>query len=44
LLVKIFDGGTITKVECRTILYILKNYKLTHEASQNFLDKLIKYD
>jgi hypothetical protein len=22
----------------------LKNYKLTHEASQNFLDKLIKYD
>ena len=44
LLVKIFDGGTITKVECRTILYILKNYKLTQEASQNFLDKLIKYD
>ena len=25
LLTKIFDGGTITKVECRTILYILKN-------------------
>jgi len=44
LLTKIFDGGTITKVECRTILYILKNYKLTNEASQNFLDKLIKYD
>jgi len=44
LLLKIFDGGNITKVECRTILYILKNYKLTNEASQNFLDKLIKYD
>jgi hypothetical protein len=44
LLLKIFDGGTITKVEGRTILYILKNYKLTEEASQNFLDKLIKYD
>jgi hypothetical protein len=44
LLLKIFDGGTITKVECRTILYILKNYKLTTEASQNFLDNLIKYD
>ena len=44
LLTKIFDGGTITKVECRTILYILKNYKLTNEASQNFLDKLIKYE
>ena len=44
LLLKIFDGGTITKVECRTILYILKKYKLTTEASQNFLDKLIKYD
>jgi hypothetical protein len=44
LLLKIFDGRTITKVEGRTILYILKNYKLTEEASQNFLDKLIKYD
>ena len=44
LLLKIFDGGRITKVEGRTILYILKNYKLTEEASQNFLDKLIKYD
>jgi hypothetical protein len=44
LLLKIFDGGTITKVEGRTILYILKNYKLTEEASRNFLDKLIKYD
>jgi hypothetical protein len=44
LLAKIFDGGTITKVECRTILYILKNYKLTNEASQNFLGNLIKYD
>lgn len=44
LLLKIFDGGRITKVESRTILYILKNYKLTEEASQNFLDKLIKYD
>jgi hypothetical protein len=44
LLTKIFDGGTITKVECRTVLYILKNYKLTNEESQNLLDKLIKYD
>ena len=44
LLLKIFDGRTITKVEGRTILYILKNYKLTEEASQNFLGKLIKYD
>lgn len=44
LLTKIFDGGTITKVEYRTILYILKNYKLTNEASQYFLDNLIKYD
>jgi hypothetical protein len=44
LLTKIFDGGTITKVECRTILYILKNYRLTNEASQNFLGNLIKYD
>ena len=44
LLLKIFDGRTITKVEGRTILYILKNYKLTEEDSQNFLDKLIKYD
>ena len=44
LLTKIFDGGTITKVECRTILYIFKNYKLTNEAFQNFLDKLIKFN
>ena len=44
LLMKIFDGRKITQVECRTILYILKNYKLTEEASQNFLDKLIKYE
>lgn len=44
LLMKIFDGRTITKVEYRTILYILKNYKITNEASQNFLDNLIKYD
>jgi hypothetical protein len=44
LLTKIFDGGTITKVECRTILYILKNYKLTNEAFQNFLDKLINFN
>jgi len=38
------DGRTVTKVEARTILYILKNYKLTNEATQNFLDKLIKFD
>jgi hypothetical protein len=44
LLAKIFDGRTVTKVEARTILYILKNYKLTNEATQNFLDKLIKFD
>jgi hypothetical protein len=44
LLLKIFDGGTITKVECRTILYILKNYKLTNEAFQNFLDRLINFN
>jgi len=44
LLTKIFDGGTITKVECRTILYIFKNYKLTNEAFQNFLDKLINFN
>jgi hypothetical protein len=44
LLMKIFDGRNITQVECRTILYILKNYKLTEEASQNFLDKLIKFE
>jgi hypothetical protein len=44
LLTKIFDGGTITKVECRTILYILKNYKLTNEAFQNFLDRLINFN
>ena len=44
LLIKILDGGTITKVEYRTIFYIIKKYKLTNEASQNFLDKLIKFD
>ena len=44
LLIKIFDGGTITKVEYRTIFYIIKKYKLTDEASQNLLDKLIKFD
>ena len=44
LLAKIFDGRAVTKVEARTILYILKNFKLTIEATQNFLDKLIKFD
>lgn len=44
LLAKIFDGRVVTKVEARTILYILKNFKLTNEATQNFLDKLIKFD
>tara|TARA_B110000093_G_scaffold4668_1_gene4587 strand:- start:2206 stop:2466 length:261 start_codon:yes stop_codon:yes gene_type:complete len=44
LLIKILDGGTITKVEYRTIFYIIKKYKLTNEASQNLLDKLIKFD
>tara|TARA_B110000259_G_C13947224_1_gene375246 strand:- start:12 stop:272 length:261 start_codon:yes stop_codon:yes gene_type:complete len=44
LLIKIFDGGAITKVEYRTIFYIIKKYKLTDEASQNLLDKLIKFD
>lgn len=44
LLIKIFDGGVITKVEYRTIFYIIKKYKLTDEASQNLLDKLIKFD
>jgi hypothetical protein len=44
LLAKIFDGRDVTKVEARTILYILKNFKLTNEATQNFLDKLIKFD
>lgn len=43
LLMKIVDSGVITKIEYRTILYILKNYKLTEEAFQNFLDKLIKF-
>tara|TARA_B110000858_G_C17598850_1_gene379129 strand:- start:256 stop:516 length:261 start_codon:yes stop_codon:yes gene_type:complete len=44
LLIKIFDRSTITKVEYRTIFYIIKKYKLTNEAFQNLLDKLIKYD
>ena len=44
LLAKIFDGRVVTKVEARTILYILKNFKITNEATQNFLDKLIKFD
>jgi len=44
ILDKILDGGTITKVEYRTIFYIVKNFKFTKEAFENILDKLIKYD
>jgi len=44
LLDKILDSGTITKVEYRTIFYIVKNFKFSKEAFQNILDKLINYD
>jgi hypothetical protein len=44
LLDKILDSGTITKVEYRTIFYIVKNFKFSKEAFLNILEKLIKYD
>jgi hypothetical protein len=43
LLKKIFDRGSITNIEYRTIFLILKNYKLTKEAYANFIDKLIQF-
>jgi hypothetical protein len=44
LLDKILDSRTITKVEYRTIFYIVKNFKFSKEAFLNILEKLIKYD
>jgi hypothetical protein len=44
LLNKIFDRGTITKIEYRTIFYILNNFNFTKEAFQSILDKLINFD
>ena len=44
LLNKIFDRGTITKVEYRTIFYILNNFNFTKEAFRSILDKLINFD
>lgn len=40
---KICDKSIITKIEYRTIFYILKNYKFTDESYTYFLDKLSKY-
>jgi hypothetical protein len=44
ILNKIFDRGTITKVEYRTIFYILNNFNFTKEAFRSILDKLINFD
>ena len=40
---KICDKSMITKVEYRTIFYILRNYKFTEGAYDYFLEKLSKY-
>lgn len=43
LMKKIKDRNTITKIEYRTIFYILKNYKFTDAAVNEFLKNLIHF-